>query len=316
VIRTTASRAVRLVPGGRELLDARRRVSTAVRRVVRPPRPPFGPPERVTKYSVTPRDEAFITGNGVAARCRYVLNFDVLAVNDHVDNDWWFCRSDYLEHFFRSVAPTTPFVLFSHNGDRTIGAEFRRHADRPELVAWFALNAAFAHPKLHALPIGIANPNWPHGDQATLARVQSEQGAKERLFDVSFDVATCPRERRDCLEQTGLALDARLPFPAYLERLAASYFCVSPRGNGIDCVRTWEALYVRTIPVVTRSLVADQHRNVPMVVLDDWSQFRDVDFGPELYARLWGDWSPDAIRLDRYLERVEATIAELRTLAP
>src|SRR5207253_326703 len=60
----------------------RRRVAHTISRRFSPPRPPIAGPDRVAALSATPKDEAFITGNGIAARCRYVVNWDVLRVNE------------------------------------------------------------------------------------------------------------------------------------------------------------------------------------------------------------------------------------------
>jgi hypothetical protein len=90
-------RIVRRVPGGGAALRLRRQASEAGRRRLRPPRPPLETPDRVARLSLTPDDESFITGNGFAAQCRHVLNYDVLTVNEHVQNDWWFCKADFLE---------------------------------------------------------------------------------------------------------------------------------------------------------------------------------------------------------------------------
>ena len=95
------------------------------------------------------------------------------------------------------------------------------------------------------------------------------------------------------------------PFAEYLAQLASAYFCISPRGNGLDCHRTWEALYLGTIPVVTRSALTDHFSDIPMVVLDDWSEFKSVEFSPQRYAQLWNGFSVEQISLDRYLGRVE-----------
>ena len=51
-----------------------------------------------------------ITGNGLARRCRYVINYDDLVVNEDVDNDWWFCKSEFVEYFFAEHEPKTPYV--------------------------------------------------------------------------------------------------------------------------------------------------------------------------------------------------------------
>jgi hypothetical protein len=274
-------------------------------------RPPWGPPEKVHAFSETPQDESFITGNGIAARCRYVVNYDVFTVNEAGREGWWFCKSDYLDYFFAEHLPSDRYVLFSHNSDRPIDRRYRRRLDDRRLVAWFAQNPVVEHPKLRALPIGIANPVWDHGDQEALKRIQAEPPAKSNLFDVSFNPETNSAERHRCLAETGLEVAERTPYEEYLRRLASSYFCVSPNGNGIDCVRTWESLYVKTVPIVTRSLVTEQHGDLPMIVLDDWADFRQIDFTVQLYDDVWGDWDRDNIRLDRYFQRIEATISRL-----
>src|SRR5438270_3092113 len=91
---------MRFTPGGSVLLRLRRRGMAAARRRVRPIRPPVHTPQEIVDLSVTAEDHPFITGNRLAARCRYVINFDDLTVNEDVDNDWWFCRSDVVEYFF------------------------------------------------------------------------------------------------------------------------------------------------------------------------------------------------------------------------
>lgn len=279
--------------------------------LVRPLRPPLHTPEQIARYSRV-QDRTLFTGNALAARCRHVLNFDTLTVNEEVDNDWWFCRTEFLDHFFREVAPDSSFVLFSHNSDRPVGRRFAWYLRRKSLVAWFAANAGFRDPRLFAIPLGIANPFWAHGNAQALRAVQRAEIAKTRLFEVSFSIATNPRERLRCLAETGLELQPPCSFPDYLERLASSCFSVSPEGEGLDTHRTWEALHLRAIPIVTRSVLTEQHPDVPMVVLDGWSQFREIDFGPELYAELWGDWSPAELELDVYLKRVGRILDDVR----
>jgi hypothetical protein len=274
---------------------------------LRPLRPPVEATSRLAALAVLP-DHPFIAGNGFAARCRYVLNYDVLSVNEDVDDEWWFCKTDFLEYFFRKLAPKRDFVLFTHNSDLPVDEHFERRLGDPHLVAWFAENAAFHHPKLYAIPLGIANPHRVHGDGHLLRAAQSASTEKTTLFNTSFAIGTNVAERTHCIEQTGLQPGPRKPYADYLADLGSSYFCLSPRGNGIDCLRTWEALYLRSIPVVTRSVLTDQHPDIPMIVLDDWAEFSSIDFSPELYRKTWGDWDPEAIELDPYMERVRRTL--------
>jgi hypothetical protein len=300
--------AFRRVPGARTT----KRAAVAAFRAVHPLRPPVESPALVAKMLEPQDEDSFITGNGIAAHCRYVLNYDVFRTNDHVGNNWWFCNPEFLEYFFRELAPDDEFVLFTHNSnvDRAIDERFLGRLQRPNLIAWFATNVEVRHPKLFPLALGIGNR--VKADAVTLKRVQDKLLPKTRLFEISFNVGTNSVERLHCIEQTGLQLDEMLyPTERYYERLASSYFCISPNGNGVDCYRTWQSLYLRTIPVVTRSALTEHHPDIPWIVLDDWSEFRRIDFSPELYEETWRDWSPDEISLDRYLERVRATISRV-----
>src|SRR5689334_25154458 len=96
-LRLALGTLARRAPGGHGLLRLRRRGVAAARRRVYPVRPPTHSPEEVAALSATATDHPFITGNGIAAHCRYVINYDGLIVNDDVDNGWWFCRTDFIE---------------------------------------------------------------------------------------------------------------------------------------------------------------------------------------------------------------------------
>jgi hypothetical protein len=294
---------LRPLPG----LVAGKRSSIAALRKVRPLRPPVESPELVARMLVL-GDKSFLTGNGFAEHCRYVLNYDALRVNERVENNWWFCNPEFLEYFFRTLAPADDYVLFTANSnvDRGVDERFRRQLDCPRLIAWFAINAELRHPKLFSLPLGVGNPI--KCDPVILKRVQRLGLPKTQLFEASFGIATNVAERTHCIAQTGIAPAAKVGPEEHFRRVASAHFCISPNGNGVDCYRTWQALYLRTIPIVTESLLTEQHPELPLIVLRDWSDFRSIDFTPELYERTWGGWDPAEISIDRYLDRVRARI--------
>lgn len=205
-----------------------------------------------------------------------------------------------------SAAPRRRFVLVTHNSDYPVDARYRRLLRQWRIRTWFAANVAFDHPKLYPLPLGIANPHWEHGDPKPLRAAQTASARKSSLIDVSFSLDTNIAGRRYCLEQTGLEMAPRLPYPQHLLRLASTYFCVSPNGYGLDTHRTWEALYVRTVPIVTRSALTDAYRELPWIVLDDWAEFRSLDLSPARYERLMDDWDPKFISLDALVERMRS----------
>jgi hypothetical protein len=257
--------------------------------------------------------DLFLSINQIAGRCRFIFMPDSsFQIAEERDNNWYFVRTNDLHAFFEQSLPTDDFVLFSGHSDYPVDWSHRRYLSRPNLKTWFAVNPIISHPKLHALPIGVGSPCW--GDTTRLRAVKEAKTRKAHLFHAVFSLISNPFERQYCLEQirqsvsTAASLQSLIPWEDYLQRLAASYFCISPKGMGIDCVRTWESLVVGTIPVVTRSLVTDEHRDYPMVVLDDWAQFRSVDFSPAMYREIWNAWDSEELSVDRYLERVQAII--------
>jgi len=64
-------------------------------------------------------------------------------------------------------------------------------------------------------------------------------------------------------------------------------FEASPRGNGIDCHRTWEALFLRSIPIVPRSSIDPVFEGLPVALIDDWSEVT-----PERLAAWRDDFAP------------------------
>jgi hypothetical protein len=254
-----------------------------------------------------PADEAFITGNGIAARCRHVLNYGPPTINAQAEEEWWFCKLDRLPELL-AHAPRRRFVLVTHNSDYPVDERHRRVLRSPRIRAWLATNVALRHRKLVPVPLGIANPGWEHGDTGALRAAQAGAERKEVLVDVSFSLETNPDERRRCLEASGLTPAPRVSHREYLQRLAASYFCLAPPGYGRDTHRTWEALYLRTVPIVRRSALTDEYRDLPWLVLDDWSQLRSLELTPELYARLMGGWRPTALSLDALFARLRRRV--------
>jgi hypothetical protein len=57
-----------------------------------------------------------------------------------------------------------PTVLITHNSDAHIGQPHRAALNGHRIVHWFAQNVSIDHQKLTALPIGVANAQWKHGD--------------------------------------------------------------------------------------------------------------------------------------------------------
>lgn len=69
-------------------------------------------------------------------------------------------------------------------------------------------------------------------------------------------------------------LEHRLPQLSYWQIHQHFSFEVSPHGKGLDCHRTWESLFLRTIPIVKSSSLDElyQSEEFPVVIVNDWRE--------------------------------------------
>ena len=71
-----------------------------------------------------------------------------------------------------------------------------------------------------------------------------------------------------------LVINQRVAASTIHKLMRKTMFVPSPAGNGIDCHRTWEALYLGAVPVVLRSEYFGES-NWPVLVVDSWSELLD-----------------------------------------
>ncbi|UJR16776.1 hypothetical protein I4U23_003676 [Adineta vaga] len=60
-------------------------------------------------------------------------------------------------------------------------------------------------------------------------------------------------------------------------------FWLSPRGNGIDCHRTWEALYLDVIPIVWNSSLNSLYEDLPVIIIQTHTEITEEFLKEKLY---------------------------------
>ena len=238
-----------------------------------------------------------------------------------------FVPSDGLIYFASQILPKIQhaFVLVSGDSDlpinpSTLGLELGSLLANPLLLAWYAQNRDFDHPKLHSLPIGInlhnlwSNPlQWGGGFiLPTLQELQlqtiSENAPsflkREQKIFCNWHFSIDRADRKDCLERIDKTTCFFQPEPRPMvetwEMQSQYQFVLSPHGAGLDCHRTWEALLLGCIPIVKTAKINDLFENLPAIVINDWADInqkflenaaQDVmqkTYGLEkLYMRYW-----------------------------
>lgn len=228
-----------------------------------------------------------------------------------------FVESDFLKSFFKDVSPhiAYPYVLVSHNGDVNITEEYISYID-DKLIHWYAQNLVIDHPKITPLPIGLENMHFNNnGSVNRFEKNRSKKMEKKPRMLVAFNVMTNTAERIPALtyfkqHKCADVLPSVIVADQYLPRLTSYMFVVSPPGNGLDCIRTWEAMYVGVVPIVKKSAATTYFKKIglPMYVVDSWNEFDKIGSNHllALYDEVKNDFTHPALWAQFWIDKIRS----------
>ena len=275
----------------------------------------------------------FLSGSYFKSQCHWQFTDYVDARNCqftskedfNIDNDYVFCKTEYLQTLAQYVSNHVirlphQFKLFTHNSDINIDAKVIDVVLNwfPNMGHWYTQNLLVQHDKVSPIPIGLANPKWSHGNVDRFKKIIEETHEKSNTVYVNFNISTNPKERIYCLQQIQHDVSTKYPNAAsiaahdefvnttqeeYLRDIKKSYFVVSPDGNGKDCHKTWESIYMGSIPIVTDSYFARRFKElgIPIYIIDDWSQFKNLHLTSELYKTIWNNFDINHLNIKLFL---------------
>lgn len=233
------------------------------------------------------------------------LELNIEDYRDIRQNSTVYVIATQLELFFELVLPTVrvPFVLVTGDADRVLPGETietrtvcQALLDDDRIIHWFAQNMALQHPKITQIPIGLDY----HTRQGEGFKGQDHGRGPNRSAEEQESALTAIR---DCLEpierrppttyvnflfspnkeraRARRALKYK-PFVVYerqhvsteatWKNQGACSFVISPPGNGADCHRTWEALVLGCVPVVTQNFLEHLYRDLPVMIVRSWRE--------------------------------------------
>ena len=210
---------------------------------------------------------------------------------------------EFMEKFYSSLGKET--IIMTHNGDVNITHEYLKYLDNSNIKKWYCQNKAINHNKLVSLPIGIANSQWNHGNQERIKYIKKLNLNKEYLVYKNFEIGTNLDERALCnliTEQNGIPMSNKTDIDTYLTYIAKSKFVISPPGNGLDCHRIWESLYLKTIPIVLKHECFSQFEHLPILFVEKWEDIT-IPFLREK-ALEEKDWDIKELTLDFWREKI------------
>jgi len=229
-----------------------------------------------------------------------------------------------LEEFARDYLPKIKDKViiitanYGYGGDNPMPGPYDYLLKEEKVAAWFLQNIdrEFTE-KLIPIPIGLASKHWPHGNTNLIDRYIPFSLAKnEKTIFMYLNFASRP-ERVDCInnfQKIGAKFENVKSYEEYLNDLSETVFVISPPGHGVDCHRTWEALLMGCYPVVKSSMLDPLFQDLPVVIIDDWSQVTD-DFLKQKYSELKNKtWSREKLYAPYWFQKVRDIQERLRSV--
>jgi hypothetical protein len=192
-----------------------------------------------------------------------------------------FCKTDLLGILFNEIDNTdTKNILISHQSDYEISKDI--FLNKPSnILRWYAQNVNFQDDDLIPLPIGIENHFGPSKgtliDLDFLSNFNPSYEFKDKICNkiyCNFNVGTHVNRKNvyNYLTENNLVDVGNFGTSnkEFLEILSKYLFIASPRGNGIDCHRTWETMIMGSIPIVEKHFMYDTYKNLPILQISSW----------------------------------------------
>ena len=190
-----------------------------------------------------------------------------------------FCKTDFIDYLFNEIKDSkNSYTLITHHSDYPIDAE-RWHIKPTCIKKWYAINPTINHCDLIAIPLGLKThkgaylePQYMTEWFAANINILRENKKKYNIY-CNWNNTNISRNTiisNLTANKLDFTYDSNISFNEYITRMSQHRFVISPPGNGIDCHRTWEALYVGCIPIVIKNDIYNNW-NLPIIQVNDFS---------------------------------------------
>lgn len=240
------------------------------------------------------RSHEFLSPTSLQGIANYVLQcrgFNVLDTNYLKNKDIIWSHTDRVLELFPALQDSgNSFILITGAADIPVNEQL--FSLKPKCIKkWFATNVDYKHEDLIPLPLGVANNKAPFRDAITDFQTLGELSSfshpiSNKIINkvyTCFGIEQYPAHRsavRNTLINNNMtqhnnlncSINTHIPWKEYATDLKDYLFLASPRGNGIQCHKTWEALLLGCIPIVDKHFSYDYNsKNLPIIQIDDWN---------------------------------------------
>jgi hypothetical protein len=187
-------------------------------------------------------------------------------------------------------------ILLIHNGDEIPNKKQFEILSR-HFLHIYSVNYLGDSSKISPLPIGLENKSIlrngvPRDYINYLGKAVKPDSHRDIDFLFAFSIHTNPKIRFEALAYSkslpgSFVVNSTLTPRQYRRLARRSRFVISPPGNGPDCHRTWEALYLGATPIVLNKYWPFNNFNLPVIALESWNELQSTISIPSTFGFPW-----------------------------
>lgn len=268
------------------------------------------------KYN-RPSSYPFITGDSFRSLATHIYDeLQEINVKNVMKNDIVFVRGDFLHTYFKKIHPKiqNEYILISHHSDENINSTFEKYID-DKIIHWFAQNLMFKHEKCTPLPIGLQLRMYDNKN-AVIESIKKQINNTQKNTSIFYAFSDDTNPNRlialNHLSNSKISTkpEKKLDKDEYYNEVSRHMFNASPEGNGVDCNRTWETLYLGSIPVLEKSINSEYWKIVglPVLIIDSWKDielFDNIQLN-NIYSELKNNPNLSPLYMDYWIKEIHS----------
>ena len=144
--------------------------------------------------------------------------------------------------------------------------------------AIYGVNAVGFGDKVHPFPYGVQRIIHPSDNRIAILHDAMEKNVTPtKLLYINHAEHTNISERGNIREKFAklkyATVDNRVSYDIYCKQIQKHKFMICPQGNGVDCHRNWEVLYLKRVPIMKRtSYLQELYKDYPVLWVDDYAE--------------------------------------------